>query len=303
MRALLLLVAACADVASSDPGLGDLLYVDGAQYRPGAFPGANGGPQVEQAVAARPTIVLGTNDDNLHAVLEPAARAAILGIPGARGAWIVTAGPPDFETPGQPSLHLTFGAGEALGPGPFELDIAAVDADSRIGDAFPLSLVAAEDAPPDGDLVIGLEWTGTADLDLHVIDPTGAEVWVEHPNTYQQPPPGTPGVDPCGWATGGILDHDANAGCTRDGRPSEHVIWKTRTCGTQMYAPVIAAGTYTVRVDARSLCSDASAAWAVSVYRTGALAGAARGIATPYDVQYAPHGAGAGITALQLPLQ
>lgn len=303
MRALLLLVAACADVASGSPGLGDLLYVDGAQYRPGPFPGATGGPSVAQAVTSHSTIVIGTNRETVHGVLDPDARAAIVGIAGARGAWIVPAGPPDVSTPGQPSLQATFGLGAALGPGPFELDIAAVDADSRIGDAFAVDLVAADNPPPAGDLVIGLEWTGTADLDLHVIDPTGAEVWVEHPNTYQQPPPGTPGVDPCGWATGGILDHDANADCVRDGSPSEHVIWTDRTCGTTTYSPVIAAGTYTVRVDARSLCSDASAAWAVSVYREGELQGAARGIATPYDVDYSQHGAGAGITALQLSLQ
>jgi hypothetical protein len=303
MRALLVLLAGCADVASSDPGLGDLLYVDGAQFRPGPFPRANGGPVVEQAVAPKSTIVLGTNDATLHGVLDPDARTVIVGIPGARGTWIVPAGPPDFATPGQPSLSATFGIGEALGPGPFELDIAAVDAESRIGDTFALPLIAADNAPPDGDLVIGVDWTGAADLDLHVIDPTGAEAWVDHPNTYQQPPPGSPGVDPCGWATGGILDHDANASCVRDGSPSEHVIWKSRMCGTMTYAPVIPAGTYTVRVDARSLCGDASAAWAVSVYREGELQGAARGIATPYDVEYAPHGAGAGITALQIQLQ
>jgi hypothetical protein len=302
MRALLLVLAACADVASSDPGLGDLLYVDGAQFRPGAFPLPNGGPLVEQA-SATGTIVLGTNDNVLHGVLDPDTRSVIVGIPGARGTWIVPAGPPDVAMPGQPSLRATFGLGEALGPGQFEIDVAAVDALSRIGDAYPVPLIAANNPPPDGDLVIGVDWTGTADLDLHVIDPTGAEVWLDHPSSYQQPPPGTPGIDPCAWATGGILDHDANANCVRDGSPSEHVIWKSRMCGTMMYAPAIAAGTYTVRVDARSLCSDASTPWAVSVYREGELQGAARGIATPYDVEYAPHGAGAGITALQISLQ
>ena len=61
--------------------------------------------------------------------------------------------------------------------------------------------------------------------------------------------------------------------------------------------PVIPAGTYTVRVDTRSMCEDASAAWYVEVYAQGALLGAARGVATPDDVAEIT-GYGAGVTAL-----
>ncbi len=302
-RALvLLLVAGCTDGASSDPGYAALIYIDDAQFRPGAFPAATGGPPMPDVQTTEQTILLGGNRESLRVVLDPAAKAVIAGIPGARGAWIAPAGAPDFDTPDQPNVHATFGLDDALGPGPFELDVAAVDAQGRIGEPTAVPLIAAEDPPPDGDLVIGLEWTGAADLDLHVVDPTGAEAWVGHPNTYQLPPPGTP-TDPCGWAAGGILDHDGNAACTRDGKPNEHVIWKTRACAGQMIAPAIAPGTYTVRVDARSLCGDANAPWAVSIYRAGTLVAAARGIATPYDVAYEPHGNGAGTTALQTPLQ
>ena len=295
------ILAGCMEGASSDPGYGALLYIDGAQFRPGAFPAAHGGPPVESAQSGAQTIVLGGNHESLRVVLDPAAKAIVAGIPGARGTWIVPAGAPDFDTPGQPNVHATFGVDAALGPGPFELDVAAVDAAGHIGEAVAVPLIAADNPPPDGDLVIGLEWTGAADLDLHVIDPAGHEAWSEHPNTYQLPPPGEP-TDPCGWASGGILDHDGNSACMRDGNPSEHVIWKPRACAGQMIAPQILAGTYTVRVDARSLCGDASAPWAVTIYREGAVLAAARGIATPYDVNYEPHGAGAGTTALQTPI-
>ena len=302
MRALVLVLAGCFETASSDPGTGDLLHVDGAQYRPGAFPAASGGPSVASARTTHATIAIGEDRERLAAVLAPEARAAIVGVVGARGSWIVPAGPADLDTPGQPSVHATFGLGPALPPGPFELDIAAVDGDERIGEAMPLALVAADAAPPDGALVVTLEWTSTADLDLHVIEPTGGEAWQGHPTTWQQPPPGTPGIDPCAWAASGILDHDANASCTQSGTPNEHVIWTTRSCAGMDIEPALPPGEYIVRVEPRSLCKDASAAWLVSVFHQGALVGMARGIATPWDVDYGPHGPGAGVTALRFSL-
>jgi hypothetical protein len=291
-------MAACTGDASPELGLGDLLLVDNAQYRPGAFPAATGGPDVTSAQTAHSTIVVGSHREPLRGVLAPAARAAIIGIPGARGSWIVPAGAPDTDTPGEPSVHATLGFSPELPVGAFELFVAAVDGDGHIGAPAGVELFAAPAAPPDGDLVVTLAWTGAADLDIHVIDAAGGEAWQGHPNTWQQPPPGTPGIDPCAWASGGILDHDANEGCARSGVATEDVVWKARDCSGRTIMPMIPSGAYTVRVEARAMCGDASAPWAVSVYQAGVLAGTARGIATPYDVEYEPHGAGAGTTAL-----
>jgi hypothetical protein len=66
--------------------------------------------------------------------------------------------------------------------------------------------------------------------------------------------------------------------------------------------PIVPSGEYTVRVDARSMCGDASAAWAVTVLSNGEVLAKTRGIATPDDVTYQMHGAGAGITALHFTL-
>ncbi|HEY1558277.1 MAG TPA: hypothetical protein VGF94_25800 [Kofleriaceae bacterium] len=292
-----ILLSGCWTTASSDPGYGHAIYVDGAQFRPGGFPGATGGPPVLSLFTAHPSVLVGENREPLSGVLDPEARAVIVGAAGFDGAWIVPAGPPDTSTPTDASLHATFGVGDVLGVGPFTLEAAAVDADGRIGDAQTVALIAADQPPPTGDLVVSLDWLGAADLDLHVIDPTGAEVWIGNPNTIQFPP-GTIGVDPCAWAAGGILDRDAEAACAREANPSEDVIWTTRTCGGTTYPPAIATGTYTVRVDARSLCGDASEPWSVTVSREGAPIGAARGITTPDDVGLEAHGRGAGTTAL-----
>src|SRR2546427_8640359 len=99
MRAALLFLAGCWTTASPDPGLGDAIFVDGAQFRPGGFPAASGGPAVLSLQTAHQMIVIDQNREPLHGVLDPAAQAAIVGVPGARGAWIVHAGPPDIDTP------------------------------------------------------------------------------------------------------------------------------------------------------------------------------------------------------------
>jgi hypothetical protein len=301
MRALLVLLAACGGI-TNEPGYGSALAIPGAQFRPGAFPAATGGPATQSLVTAHATIAIGHVHERLHAILDGTATAAIVGIAGADGAWIVTAGPPDVDTPGAATATAMFGLDPATEPGPFTLELAATDADGRIGEPAETALVADAAPPPDGDLVVGLVWDSTADLDLHVVDPTGAEAWSGDPNTWKAPPPGMP-ADPNAYLSGGWLDRDANASCHLDGAPAEHVIWKTRTgvdgLGNPVpIAPVIPSGTYIVRVDTRAMCRDASASWYVEVYAAGALVAAARGVSVPEDVLTGDHRAGAGVTAL-----
>ena len=298
MRAcvVVVLLAAC-DGASPDPGYGTALQLAGAQFREGAFPAANGGPPTQQLVSSHASVAIGTIRERMHAVLDPTARAAIAGIAGEDGAWIIVAGPPDIDTPGQPTATARFGLDRDVEPGPFTLVLAATDAEGRVGTPASVDLVADAVPPPDGDLVVGLVWDSTADLDLHVVDPTGGEAWSAKPNTMKPPTPGT-AVDPDAYLNYGILDRDGNASCHRDNPPMEHVIWKSRTNSLgQPTTPSIPSGTYTVRVDTRSMCKDASAAWYVEVYAQGTLLAAARGVATPDDVR-GDHSYGAGVTAL-----
>lgn len=291
----LLMLAAC-DGATNAPGYGTALAIDDAQFRPGGFPKETGGPTIQQLVSGHQAITIGTFREQLHAVLAPDARAVIVGIVGESGAWIVVAGPPDIDTPNQPTATARFGLDPDVTPGPFTIAMAATDRDGRIGEPATVDLVADADPPPDGDLVVGLAWSSTADLDLHVVDPLGNEAWSNKPTTLPAAIPGNP-VDPLAYLAAGLLDHDGNASCHVDNPPSEHVIWKTRAGPNGDVAPVIPAGTYTVRVDTRSMCTDAAAAWYVEVYAQGVLLGAARGVAVADDVRD-DHGYGAGVTAL-----
>jgi hypothetical protein len=288
MRAEWVVLLAACEAASPDPGLGAKLQLEGAQFRPGAFPSDDGGPAALALTTRHSEIVIGELGEPLRGVLEPSARGAAIGIDGNDGAWIIAAGVPDLDTPGLATAKAMFGVADDFPPGPFVLRVAASDAAGRYGASAMTIIVANEEPPPTGELVFALVWDSTADLDIHVVDPMGGEAWSEDPNTWQPPPPGEP-VDPTAYQSGGILDRDSNKDCRRDGRPREHVIWS-------MPPP---AGEHRRRAAARSLCGDASASWYVAAYRNGALLGAARGVSTAADV-LEPHGAGAGVLALRL---
>ena len=304
MRALVLLVlAACTDAASSDSGLSAVLHVEAAQYRPGGFPRDTGGPPIAQVSTQSSAVVIGAFDGVGRGVLAPNATASVLAIEGIDGAWIIPAGVPDLDTEGQPVARFAFGVIGDITPGPFTLVMAASDATGNFGAPATTTIVAAEAVPPTGQLVLGLAWSGPADLDIHVVDALGGEAWSDKPNTMIPPPPGTP-IDPNSMEhlKHGQLDRDANRACTRQTSPSEHVIWQMPP----------QPGEYIVRVDTRSMCGAASANWYVEAYVLGAdgameLVGAARGTATPADTlhgldQLGLGRAGLGVTALRLTL-
>lgn len=297
-RALLILLAACSnDGASSDPGLGSLLQLsEAAQFRPGPFPADDGGPAALDVRTADGTVVIGRLMDSVIGVLDVPARAWVIGVGRGDGTiepdtWLLPSGVPDFETPEFPSAKARIGVADEFPIGPFEIVIAAADADGRFGAPARAPLVAEPVDPPAGELVIGLVWEGNADLDIHVIEPGmfGGEAFSDDPNTFD-PPIGEP-VPPGESDKHGILDHDGNKDCRREANPSEHVIWT-------MPPP---AGEYIVRVDAPSMCGDPSVAWYVTAYRNGVLIGESRGVSTQEDVEM-PRGRGAGVTALRFTL-
>ena len=137
-------------------------------------------------------------------------------------------------------------------------------------------------------MVVSLSWNGAADLDLHVVDPDGVEIFARHPSGYRPPPP--PALpDPTAAMNAPLLDGDSNAGCVIDGRDQENVVWTM--------AP--ASGHYVVRVDATSLCGLPYADWRVERARRRRARRAARsGEAIDADTR-GTHDAGAGRTALE----
>lgn len=92
-----------------------------------------------------------------------------------------------------------------------------------------------------GDVQVTLSWDADSDTDLHVVDPSGEEVYYAHRQS----------------ASGGQLDLDSNAGCALDHVRNENITWPLGG------AP---RGVYTVRVDYWSSCDVAQTNYTVLIH-------------------------------------
>ncbi len=281
------LVAACSGT-TADQGLDCDMQIAGAQFFRGAMPAEAGGPKVASVALVTATARAGQVGKTATGALEPPATAAALMLDGDRGYWLLPAGVPDVQSPTFPSFKASLSFARTLAGGPRELVVRAIDGAGRPGPASPQTLTIAADGPPAGKLVFSLTWDTESDLDLHVVDPTGAEVYKGNINSWSPPPPGQ-APDPNAWKTGGILDFDSNASCVVDGLRREDVV----------YATTAPSGHYVVRVDTFSLCSEVSAHWTVEALADGVVVGKATGSSFETDTQM-PHDRGAGVLALEI---
>lgn len=106
-----------------------------------------------------------------------------------------------------------------------------------------------------GNLQITLQWTGPADLDLHVLDPNGEEIYWNKRSSE----------------SGGLLDKDANANCNGvedDDNAVENVFWPPRSAPT---------GSYLVWVHTYAECGGLLD-WHLTVRRNGAIVLDKRGV-------------------------
>lgn len=109
----------------------------------------------------------------------------------------------------------------------WNVNVALRDSQGRIGDILTVPVNVAE--AKRGELRVTLSWDTATDVDLHVVEPGGSEIYYSNRTS----------------ANGGQLDLDSNAGCSIDGVNQENIYWER---------PVN--GEYIVRVDFWSDCPD-----------------------------------------------
>lgn len=284
---LLLLLASGAgacDSASPLSSVTSLLRVEGAQAVTGPPPVDAAGPGVGGISLLSATVWPGQQRKPLAGTLDAGATAVSVYLLGDRGHYILPAGPPDVTAPELPTFAAALSFSPELAPGPRALQVQATDSEGRYGVPVLQSLAVAGDPLPPGALVFTLRWERAADLDLHVEEPGGAEIWARRKGATMTPV-GSPD------ASAGYLDVDSNAQCVLDGRQRESVI----------YPSAVPAGRYRVRVDTFSLCGQATAYWQVEARAHGQVLASARGQSLPASTR-GPHGPGAGVLALEVEL-
>jgi hypothetical protein len=276
----------CGTSVSDDPGANAYLRVPGAGFVRGPLPaGSAGAPGVASIDLLNTIIHPDMVGYPISGALKPGATAAAVGLRGDVGYWIVPAGLPNVATPADPSFAATATFAAGIVPGSYTLVVQAVDGQGHFGAPMTQNLTAqAAPSAPTGELVITLSWDTESDMDLHVVDASGVEIF--HGAMSDQPPPFAPQPDGGSY---GHLDWDSNANCVIDDKRQESVIWPN----------VPPRGLYIVRVDAASLCGQPIAHWTVVATLRGKSLGEAQGVAIDASTR-GPHDQGAGVTALQL---
>jgi hypothetical protein len=121
----------------------------------------------------------------------------------------------------------------------FDVVFAVADANGAWGTADGTGVSVIEVAG--GDIQVSVTWNTIADVDLHVVEPNGTEIYYGTRSS----------------SSGGLLDIDANAACSTSSLFQENVGWAPQT------AP---SGVYTVRVDYWSSCGVLQTDYIVTVY-------------------------------------
>ena len=285
--ALSFVMAACGGVAS-DTGLEALVRANGGQFYRGAIDKVSAAlaPTVVDVLNSQTVITPGLQNKQISGRLDPGTTAVAIGFAGDVGYWTLPADVPDADSPTQPTFHASLSFSPTLPAKSYDLIVRAAMPPDALGPATHVALDVQQTLPPTGPLVISLWWDTEADLDLHVVDAYGDEIWAGNINSYD-PYAASPTTDAGAWNEGGILDFDSNAGCVIDGRCNENVVWAVGP----------PPGNYVARVDTFSLCGNSAARWTVEALLNGISLGRAEGESVPSSQRFTK-GNGSGLAVL-----
>jgi len=280
-------LSACSGV-TSDTGLEALVRVKDGQFYRGAIDKIVSAvaPTVVDVLNSQTVITPGLQNKQISGRLDPATTAVAIGFAGDAGYWILPADVPDADSPTQPTFHATLSFSPTLPAKAYDLIVRAAAPPDALGPPAHVALDVQQTLPPVGVLVVSLWWDTESDLDLHVVDPYGNEIWSGNINSFDRYAT-TPTTDAGAWNEGGLLDFDSNAACTMDGRCNENVVWSASP----------PAGNYLARVNTFSLCGNSAARWTIAAFLNGVSLGRAEGEAIAADQRFAK-GKGSGLAAL-----
>ena len=204
-----------------------------AVLRTGALPSAGSGPVISAPIPA--LILLGGTIQVTASAATPFS-TILVAVPGVTDYWELTL--PAATT--QVQVLIVFS--QEIPKTTFELDLIGGLGSARgATQKSPVSVISVGT----GDIQVNITWDSKADIDLHVVDPSGSEIYWAGKTS----------------ATGGQLDLDSNAGCSTDGPRAENIFW-----ASGLIAP---RGEYLVRVDHWSNCGAVLTNYVVTVNTKG----------------------------------
>ncbi|MEI9941158.1 MAG: hypothetical protein WDO69_28405 [Pseudomonadota bacterium] len=253
-------VVGCGDSERASSGANEPLTVSNGQFFEGSFPSDQGGPSVTSTSGIRSTVIpAGTVSKTISGDAANSALSVAVALNGlGSGYWVVPVGPPDQDTKGELSWKVTCNFAHDLPPGAQRLLFAAANREGQFGAQRVLDVTATPFAPQ-GHVVASLSWGNDADVDLHLISPSGKELDPKHISSTEIDP-GT--MMPAPGA--GTLDRDSLANCVPDGRRNENVVWPTDASEPE-------AGTYSVYVHLFNGCGRPATNFVFDLYIDGHL--------------------------------
>lgn len=226
------------DSGPSTPSIGDYVaaLTDGsgavaAIRHNGSPPAAGAGPTVTVTGGG---IVITGGSTQASLTGSAAFTDVIVAVEGVRGYYQITLPAPVN------AVDLLLTLGQRIPEQAFNLNYGIGLGAGAIGayETTPVNVITVGT----GEVQVSVSWNSASDVDLHVAEPGGEEVYYGNPQS----------------ATGGTLDLDSNPACFIDGKQNENITWAS--------AP---SGTYTVRVDYFAECSQTSTDYVVTVQRKG----------------------------------
>jgi hypothetical protein len=266
-RLLLALLLTLTRCDAEPTGIGEPLFVYGAQFYPGRLPGSpppDGGtplsPDVTSILSPYSGFTPGEAGRSMTGdVTDNASSVAVRFRDYGTGYWVFLPGPPDTNAPGSLSWSMTFDLAYNVPPGLTSLRFASLDSAGASGSQYDLP-VCVDAVIPDNynacnvalappAAVLSLAWDTPVDLDLELQTPSGVLINPKHPTTSASVDGGVEPGD-------GVLDRDSDANCLPDYVNREDIVWKT--------APT--PGTYLVYADLFSACGQSSVRFTATLY-------------------------------------
>jgi hypothetical protein len=201
------------------------------------IPAANGGPTATFDQSS--TFIVG-NPSRGFVGAESGFSNIWFGVDGLSGAWRIT-----LPAGGVTSQQVVITLASSLPSSTFSLR-TAVATTTATGPVLLSPITATNLA--NASVAVTLTWNTASDVDLHVIDALGQEVYFDNTTT----------------AEGGSLDLDSNPDCDIDNVNREIVSWP---------AGAAPQGQYAVKVYYYNDCGVAATNWSVSVTKNGTAVG------------------------------